>query len=262
MILKQIVNDNLAGLKANKLLHPLKELKQTVSEMTEVPRDLEEFLSGDGIKLIAEVKQASPSRGVICQEFDPVGVASVYQRCSVSAISVLTEEMYFKGNMNYLRQIRAKLREKCPPLLRKDFIHDQYQVYESRAFGADAILLIVAILGENKLKKLLDLSHQLGMKCLVEVHTEVELNLAVNSGAKIIGVNNRDLNTFKVDLAVTERLCPLIPAGHIVVSESGINSRADVARLHKCGVNAFLVGEALMKATDVQAKVKELTWSG
>ncbi len=261
MILEKIVADNLVELEVRKLLLPFKELKQLLKERPEPPRDLAISLSGDGIKLIAEVKRASPSRGIICSDFNPVNIAAEYNRGGASVISVLTEGKYFMGNLNYLRYIRGNLSEKCPPLLRKDFIHDPYQVYESRLYGADSILLIVAILREDQLKELLDLSHRLGMKCLVEVHSEAELELALRSGARIIGINNRDLQTFEVDLAVTERLCPLVPAGHIVVSESGIHNRNDVVRLQKCGVNAFLVGEALMTATNIPAKIKELTWS-
>ena len=142
--------------------------------------------------------------------------------------------------------------------MRKDFLNDPYQIYESRAFGADALLLIVAILDAEKLSELLELSHQLGMKCLVEVHNEAELELALNSQAKVIGINNRDLTTFETDLATTERLCSLIPQDRIIVSESGIKTRDDIERLARCGIDAVLIGESLMAAPDIAAKMKEL----
>jgi indole-3-glycerol phosphate synthase len=168
----------------------------------------------------------------------------------------LTEERYFGGSLEHLMAIREKL-DKIP-LLRKDFIFDPYQVYESRAFGADALLLIVAILSDEQLVELLSLSHELGMKCLVEVHDEAELERALLSGAEVIGINNRDLGTFTVDLATTKRLRPLIPLDRIVVSESGIRDRGDVQMLREWGVDAILVGEALVAASDVAKKVREL----
>jgi indole-3-glycerol phosphate synthase len=210
------------------------------------------------MKLIAEVKKASPSRGVICSDFDPVKIARTYAENGASAISVLTETRHFQGSMNYLRDIKSALGSRCPPLLRKDFITDPYQVYQSRAYGADSLLLIVAILTPGKLETLLELSHGLGMKCLVEVHDEAEVGVAIKSNAGIIGINNRDLTTFRVDLTTTGRLRPLIPAGRIVVSESGIKDRNDVEMLKEWGVNAVLIGEALMSAPDIAARMKEL----
>jgi indole-3-glycerol phosphate synthase len=261
MILDKIVADNLTDLELRKRRLPLPELQRLVAQQSEPPLDLAASLAGEGVRLIAEVKQASPSRGIIRPDFDPVAIAADYSRGGAAAISVLTESRYFLGSLDYLKQIQDSLGEKRLPLLRKDFIHDVYQVYESRYFGADSLLLIVAILNENKLKELLELSHRLGMKCLVEVHAEAELDLAVKSGARIIGINNRDLKTFKVDLAVTEQLSPLVPPGTVMVSESGIHDNTDIARLQRCGVNAFLVGEALMTAADIPAKIRELLWS-
>jgi len=168
---------------------------------------------------------------------------------------VLTEENYFKGSIDYLAAIREVVRL---PLLRKDFIFDPYQVYESRAYGADALLLIAAILSRPQLEELLSLSHSLGLRCLVEVHKENEVERAVRSKARIIGINNRDLDTFNVDINTTRRLRPLIPKEKIVVSESGVKSRKDIEKLRKWGVNAILVGEALVTAGDVLTKMKEL----
>ena len=170
---------------------------------------------------------------------------------------MLTEPRYFQGSLDYLRDIRAALGEALP-LLRKDFIYDPYQVYEARAYGADALLLIVAILKPQQLADLLALSHGLGMGCLVEVHDQAELEIALESGAGIIGINNRDLSTFKVELAVTGRLLPLVPPDRVVVSESGIGSRRDMEKLKGWGVDAALVGESLMSAPDIALKMKEL----
>ncbi len=257
MLLEQIVADNLAELETRKGSFPLAELRRVASRQRS-PLDFASALCGDRIKLIAEVKKASPSRGIIRPDFNPVEIARVYASHGASAISVLTETRYFQGSINYLRTIGNALGKKRLPLLRKDFLSDPYQVYESRAYGADSLLLIVAILTADKLQELLGLSHDLGMKCLVEVHNEAELETALRSGARIIGVNNRDLNTFAVDLATTERLRPLIPPDRIVVSESGIKDRSDMEKLRQWGVDAVLIGEALMSAPDIAAKMKEL----
>jgi indole-3-glycerol phosphate synthase len=168
---------------------------------------------------------------------------------------VLTEANYFQGSIEHLAAVREVVKL---PLLRKDFIFTPYQIYESRAYGADALLLIAAILSQREIEQLLSLSHSLGLRCLVEVHNEVELEKALQSSAKVIGINNRDLKTFKVDLNTTHRLRPLIPQAQVVVSESGIKSRSDVEKLKKWGVNAILVGEALVTASDVLTKIREL----
>ncbi|MGB5926033.1 MAG: indole-3-glycerol phosphate synthase TrpC [Dehalococcoidia bacterium] len=212
-------------------------------------------LQGDRIRLIAEVKQASPSRGVLSPDFNPTKLARTYAEGGAAAISVLTEANYFMGSNEHLAAIKEVV---GLPLLRKDFIFDPYQVYESRAYGADALLLITAILGQGQLKDLVSLSHSLGLKCLVEVHNGDEVEKAVFSEAAIIGINNRDLNTFVVDINTTRRLRPLVPKEKIVVSESGIKSRKDMEKLGKWRVDAVLVGEALISASDVLAKMKEL----
>jgi indole-3-glycerol phosphate synthase len=205
------------------------------------------------------VKKASPSKGIISQNFEPVKIARAYAAGGAAAISVLTEPKHFQGSLDYLRDIKKALADYPVPLLRKDFIVDPYQVFEARAYGADAILLIVAILTPQRLEELLQLSHLFSMQCLVEVHNRTELEIALNSGTKIIGINNRDLNTFTVDLNTTSKLRPLIPDDRIVVSESGISSREDIAKLKEWKVDAALIGEALMTAPDIAAKMRELS---
>ncbi len=257
MILEEIVSDNLQELEARRREFPLAEVKQVALKQPP-PLDFASALRGDHIRLIAEVKKASPSRGVIRPDFNPVDIALTYAANGASAISVLTEAKYFQGSLEYLRDIGKALNKKLP-LMRKDFIHDPYQVYESRAYGADSLLLIVAILTPEKLGELLVLSNELGMSCLVEVHDEAELEIAIGSGTGIIGINNRDLKTFTVDLGTTGRLRPLVPSDRIVVSESGIKNRNDIEKLGEMGVNAVLIGESLISALDIAAKMKELS---
>jgi indole-3-glycerol phosphate synthase len=207
------------------------------------------------IALIAEVKKASPSAGIICKDFNPIKIAKEYEAAGASCLSVLTDEKFFQGSLDYLRQIRDAMKL---PLLRKDFIIDERQILEAIEWGADAILLIVAILSDEQLQKFHSLAIEAGLAVLVEVHDEAELARALKIGAKLIGVNNRDLKTFKVDLAVTEKLAKKIGDEQILVAESGIHSRADVERLRKCGAKAILVGESLMKNGDIKTKVREL----
>ncbi len=256
MILEKIVADNIPELEARKSNFPLEELRSMALEQSP-PLDFASALCGERIQLIAEIKKASPSRGVIRHDFDPVAIAQTYADNGASAISVLTETRHFQGNLSHLRDIRKSLGNRTP-LLRKDFIHDPYQVYESRAYGADSLLLIVAILSYRQLEELLGLSHELGMSCLVEVHNEAELEIAHRCQARIIGINNRDLTTFAVDTATTERLRPLVFPDRIVVSESGIKDRSDIEKMSQLGVNAVLVGEYLMSARDIAARMREL----
>lgn len=257
MILNEIVSHNLQELELKKRSFPIIELRR-MSLQQPPPLDFASGLCGEGIRLIAEVKKASPSRGIIRPDFDPVEIAQIYADNGASAISILTETRYFQGSLNHLKDVRNALKNKRPPLLRKDFIFDPYQIYESRAYGADSLLLIVAILSPKKLHELLGLSHELNMSCLVEVHDEAEVEIALKSEAKIIGINNRDLTTFSVDFATTERLRPLIPPDRIIVSESGVKERKDIERLRQLGINAVIVGESLMSAPDIAAKMREL----
>lgn len=254
-MLNQIVSECLKALEIKKSTTPLEQLRREALKQPP-PLDFASALRGKRPALIAEVKKASPSKGIIRPDFNPVEIATIYAENGASAISVLTEPCYFQGSLSYLKDIRSAVGN--IPLLRKDFIFDTYQAYESRACGADSLLLIVAILSPDKLQELLLVSHQLGMSCLVEVHNKAELKSALHSGAGIIGINNRDLSTFAVDITVTQRLRPLIPGDKIVVSESGIKSRNDMEKLRKWGVDAALIGEALMSAPDIAAKMKEL----
>ncbi|MFH0847685.1 MAG: indole-3-glycerol phosphate synthase TrpC [Chloroflexota bacterium] len=256
-MLAKIVSGKVRELAEAKRKSSLAELMK-LTEAQPPALDFANVLRGDRVRLIAEVKKASPSAGLLCPDLDAVALAQTYAENGAAAISVLTEGRHFQGSLDYLPAIKKGLGERAIPLLRKDFIFDPYQVYESRASGADALLLIVAILKEEELVYLLSLSHRLGMSCLVEVHNEGEVESALEAGARIIGVNNRDLDTFSVDLTATERLRKLIPRDRIVVSESGIKTHDDVARLRGWGVDAILVGEALVTAPDVATRMREL----
>ena len=212
-----------------------------------------------GPNLIAEVKKASPSRGVIRADFDPVQIASIYASNGACALSVLTDEKYFQGSAGVLMRVREVT---DLPILRKDFTIDPYQICEAKVIGADAVLLIVGILSAARLKDYIDTAHSLNLDALVEVHTEHEVEVALSAGALLIGINNRDLRTFRTDLRVTERLIGRIPRDVAVVSESGINTREDVIRLGKAGAHAVLVGESLMREPDVGLKLRELLGHG
>jgi len=212
------------------------------------------------VALIAEVKKASPSAGVICKDFDPIRIAREYEAAGASCLSVLTDGKFFQGALEYLKQIRAAVKM---PLLRKDFIIDERQILEAIEWGADAILLIVAILDDQQLSHFQSLAAAAGLAVLVEVHDEAELDRALAAGARLVGVNNRDLKTFKVDLATTERLAARLwssPGGkeNFLVAESGIHTRTDVERLRRCGAGAILVGESLMRGASISVKAKEL----
>ncbi len=255
-ILDRILADKREELAAARGTCPLSELKARAASGRSL-RDFAGALRQPQIGVIAEVKKASPSRGLLRADFDPVSLANQYAAGGACAISVLTDEKHFQGSLAHLASIRDALPD-GPPLLRKDFIFDEYQLYEARCNGADAVLLIVAVLETGLLRGLLETARSLGMGALVEVHDEEEVKRALQAGADIIGVNNRDLRTFAVDLATTERLRPLIPAEKTLVAESGIFTRADVMRLQACGVRAVLIGEALVTAADPGAKLREL----
>jgi len=230
------------------------------------PLDFVAALRGPGVSLIAEVKRASPSRGLLCPDFDPAMLARTYLAGGAAAISVLTDSRFFQGQLEYLTTVAGvcKPANRGIPVLRKDFIFDPYQVVEARVAGADALLLIVAVLGDNDLRSLLAETRRLGMEALVEVHDEAEVERALAAGAQVIGVNNRDLQTFSTSLDTTARLRPLIPDDKVVVSESGIHTSADVRRLAGLGVHAILVGESLVAAhpRDRLKQVKKLVRAG
>lgn len=253
-ILQQIISEKRIEIDELNRSLPIAVLEEKIASR-EAPRDFLRAISQEKMQLIAEVKKASPSKGLLCPNLDPVAMGKTYAECGAAAISVLTEVNYFQGQIEYMSVIKDKV---DIPLLRKDFIFDEYQIYESAAFGADALLLIAAILSQEQLSGLLQLSQRLGMDCLVEIHNEDELEQAIQSKAKIIGINNRDLNTFEVDINITRRLVPLVPVGISLVSESGISSREDIITMMKCGVNAVLIGEALVTAESIPDKIKEL----
>lgn len=222
------------------------------------PRDFEAAVRrrpGRPVALIGELKKASPSRGVLAETFQPLTLAQAYAGNGAAALSVLTDEKFFQGRVETLIEVRAVV---DLPLLRKDFILDEYQLWESRAFGADALLLIVAALPPSQLRDLLHGAKGLGLGALVEVHTRDELDAALSVDAPVIGINNRNLQTFETRLETTLALLPLVPPGPVVVSESGFFTRGDVERVVAAGAHAILVGEALVTAADVPAKVREL----
>jgi indole-3-glycerol phosphate synthase len=219
------------------------------------PFIFEQVLSGAEMSFICEVKKASPSQGVISEDFPYIDIAHEYANAGASAISVLTEPDFFLGADRYLAEIRKAV---DTPILRKDFIIDPFQILQSAVLGADAILLICAILSPAEIAEYIGIADSLGLSCLVEAHDEAELETAVNAGARVIGVNNRDLRTFEVDIENSIRLRKLAPADVIFVSESGIQTAEDVSRLHQHGVNAVLIGETLMRAADKQAALREL----
>jgi len=207
------------------------------------------------INLIAEIKKASPSKGILREDFNVDALAQIYQDCGAAAISVLTEEDYFLGKTAYLKQVSEKF---STPTLMKDFIIDEGQIYEGRYCGASAVLLIVAALTDAQMKYLLAVGAKLDVDCLVEVHGTDELDRALMCGAEIIGINNRDLHTFQVDLGTSEKLIPRIPKGKVIVAESGISTHAEVERLKAAGAHAVLIGETFLKEKDVAKKVKEV----
>lgn len=245
MILDEIISHKRIEIESSKRKEPLDELKSMVEDVAE-PRDfLTAVKPGDRSKIIAEIKKASPSKGVIREDFDPLEIAKDYQSAGACAISVLTDNRFFQGKLSYLKDIKRIV---DIPLLRKDFIIDPYQVYESRIHGADAILLIASCLSVSQMEDLLGLTHELGMNAIVEIHTREELEKSLSVDSKIIGINNRDLKTFQVDLNVTFRLSSMITGDRVIVSESGITP-ANIHTLYDKGIKVFLIGESFMKAS-------------
>ena len=226
-----------------------------VAESKKSDFPFERALKQSGISFICEVKKASPSKGVIAENFPWLQIAKEYEDAGASAISVLTEPEFFKGKDEYLQNIAKEVRI---PVLRKDFTIDEFQIYEAKFLGASAVLLICAILENEKLKSYIELAHSIGLSALVEVHNETETENALNAGARIIGINNRNLKTFNVDLKTTERLCKLIPSGIIKISESGIKTAQDMQFLKTCGIDAVLIGESFMLAEDKKRHLEML----
>src|SRR6058998_2607613 len=259
-ILDEIVRHKRGEIAARKTAMPRGALV-TRAAMLPAPRDFERALApaAGRARLIAEVKRASPSRGILKADLDPVALASTYARHGADAISVLTDAKYFRGSLDDLCAVRAAV---DVPLLRKDFTIDEYQLWEARAAGADAVLLIVAILEPRHLRDLAAAAKGLGLAALVECHTAAEVDAALAAGSRIIGINNRDLHTFETRIETTLELLPLVPPGPILVSESGFVDPAQVRRVVEAGAHAILVGEGLVTAGDVGARIRELTLQG
>jgi len=257
-ILDTIVQHKRKELAETKQAVPLENIRGRLAHMPAV-RDFAGALSGiapNGVRIIAEVKKASPSKGILCEQFDACAIARAYEDGGAAAVSVLTEKNYFQGSLDYLRAVKAAIKL---PVLRKDFIFDPYQLYEARANGADAVLLIAVILSEELLAELVRLARELTLHHIVEVHNIADVRKALSAGTEIIGINNRNLATFETNLRTTIELLPAIPDDKIVVSESGIATRQDMLRLAEAGVDAVLIGETLMKAKNPGAKLRELT---
>jgi indole-3-glycerol phosphate synthase len=255
-----VILDRILEAKREEIQHrqstlPLSELRSRLADLPAARSLVAEIKNSGQTNIIAEIKKASPSAGIIRSDFNLIDIARSYYTGGATAISVLTEEDFFQGSIYYLNQVK----EAAPlPVLRKDFIFTPYQVYEARYYGADALLLIATILPLGELRDLVELSYAIGIEPWVEVHSNQDLDKALNTPTRIIGINNRDLTTMKINLATTQSLLRNIPPGKIVISESGIKTRADIMRLESWGVKAFLIGEELMRARDIKAKLREL----
>ena len=256
MILDEIAEKTIRRVEERKRAVPLEAVKQA-AEARPVSEEFpfERALRAEGLTFICEVKKASPSKGLIAEEFPYLEIAEAYEKAGAGAISCLTEPYYFKGSDEYLKEIAERVQI---PVLRKDFTVDAYMIYEAKLLGASAVLLICAILSDEQLKEYISIAHGLGLSALVEAHTEEEVNRAVAAGARIVGVNNRDLKTFQVDVTTSIRLRKQIPEGCLYVSESGIRTHEDVAKLYENGTDGVLIGETLMRAEDKKAMLDEL----
>jgi len=257
MILDDIIRKTKEDLKKREKEMPMDWLGRSLAYNAYAPRDVKPFLTAtkeDPYRIIAEIKKASPSKGVIREDFDPLVIAQAYAKGGANAISVLTEPHFFKGDLEYLTGVRRYV---PTPLLRKDFIIDRYQVLEAAVYGADFVLLIATALSKDKLKELLNFAWSLRLDVLVEIHDKNDLKKAIFAGADIIGINHRNLETFQMDLTLSEKLIPLIPNGKIIVAESGINDKETIVNLSKIGVDAFLVGEHFMRQDDIYKAVSE-----
>jgi indole-3-glycerol phosphate synthase len=255
MILDDIIANKIEELAVLKSRVSLSDIKAKAADAGPVRGFGTALSTGQGIRLIAEIKKASPSKGVIREDFDPASIARTYAGSGASCISVLTEQKFFQGKIEYLDTVR---RAQDLPLLRKDFIIDEYQLFEARAAGADAVLLIAACLEKRQIEDFLGIAARLGLDALVESHTYRELDKSLLAGAALVGINNRDLSSFTVSLQTTLDLLKDVPDDRTVVSESGIRTRDDVVKLEKAGVDAILVGESLMREKDIGKKVKEI----
>ena len=259
-ILDEIIKKTKADLEKRKVEYPVDWLGRSLAYNPFVPKDVQGFLRStpeNPYRIIAEVKKASPSKGIIREDFDPVEIAQAYEQGGADALSVLTEPHWFKGDKEYLGMIRRYV---SIPLLRKDFIVDKYQIVEALAYGADFILLIAKALSRKELKELYEYALHLGLEVLVEIHDKSDLIKAMFAGATIVGINHRNLETFEMDMSLSEKLIPMIPNGKIIVAESGINDHETVVELGKIGADAFLVGEHFMRQDDITAAIKSVKY--
>jgi len=260
MILDEIIAKTKDDLEKRKKDYDLDWLGRSLAYNPFAPRDVKPYLTStkeEPIRIIAEVKKASPSKGIIREDFDPLWIAQQYSEAGANAISVLTEPHYFKGNLEYLTGIRRYV---PTPLLRKDFIVDKYQLVESLVYGADFVLLIAKALSKKELKELYNYALHLGLEVLVEIHDKEDLKKAIWCGAAIIGINHRNLDTFEMDMELCDKLIPMIPNGKIIVAESGVSNRETIERLSSIGADAFLIGEHFMRQDDIQAELKKLKY--
>jgi len=259
-ILDEIIRKTRDDLEKRKVDFPMEWLGRSLAYNPFMPKDVHAALKAteeNPYRIIAEVKKASPSKGVIREDFDPMVIAQAYEKGGADALSILTEPHYFQGDKEYLGMVRRYVNI---PLLRKDFIVDKYQLVEALVYGADYVLLIAKALSRKELKELLQYTHHLGMEVLVEIHDKADLIKAIFAGANIIGINHRNLETFEMDMKLSERLIPLIPNGKIIVAESGINDHETVVELSKVGADAFLIGEHFMRQDDISAALKQLKY--
>ncbi|MCD8213608.1 MAG: indole-3-glycerol phosphate synthase TrpC [Campylobacter sp.] len=256
MILDEIIKKTKDELQKRKSDYPLEWLGRSLAYNPYMPRDVVSALSSsenEPLRIIAEVKKASPSKGVIREDFEPILIAKEYEDAGANALSILTEPHWFKGNIEYITQIR---RYTAIPILRKDFIIDEYQILEALVFGADFILLIARALSNKRLKELLTYAHRLGLEVLVEMHDAEDVKKAIFAGANIIGINHRNLDDFSMDMSLCEKLVPLLPNGKIIVAESGLYEHKQLIELNKIGVDAFLIGEHFMRQENIKNALK------
>jgi len=259
-ILDDIIKKTREDLEKRKVDYPVEWLGRSLAFNPFVPKDVKSALRStedNPYRIIAEVKKSSPSKGVIREDFDPMVIAQAYEKGGADSLSILTEPHFFQGDKEYLGMVRRYV---SIPLLRKDFIVDKYQLVEALAFGADYVLLIAMALSRKELKELYDYARHLGLDVLVEVHNKTDLVKAIFAGAEIIGINHRNLETFEMDMCLTEKLIPLIPNGKIIVAESGINDHETVVEISKMGADAFLVGEHFMRQDDITAAIRQVKY--
>ncbi len=255
MILDKLAQSTEKRVEQEKKNIPLEVVKKQALDMPKGNFEFEKALAKSGINFICEVKKASPSKGIIAEKFPYVDIAKEYEKAGASCISVLTEPEYFKGDKKYLKEISENV---SIPLIRKDFVIDEYMIYDGKVHGASCVLLICSLLDEDTIRKYIEICDSLGMSALVEAHDEEEVEKAIKSGARIIGVNNRDLKTFTVDIGNSERLRKLVPEDILFVAESGIKSNVEIERLKKAKVNGVLIGETFMKAENKKQMLDEL----